>query len=205
VDPRYVLPVQVRSLTADDLESLARSLGHSHAKYFRKRMPLQRSKKALILVALHNGLPVGAVFVMREPAEERAIRRELGGTPLLHHVCVKEQLRGRTVGTQLLKATHEELRGLGYRRVALGVDLHNKNAIRLYERLGYEHWENRRFGQRRPATGRVEGERPTAYEIMVLDLEHNDRTQSWGSPTKWRHFAPVLAAFRPGVSGAASE
>jgi predicted N-acetyltransferase YhbS len=160
-------------------------------------MALQRSKRGIVLVALHHDRPVGGLFVLREPAEERAVRKELPGVPILHQLWVKEDMRRRTIGTQLLKAAHEQLRELGHTHVALGVDMYNKDAIRLYERLGYELLEGHRWGQRMMAGEPfpAQPERPTAYELMVLDLEKNDRTRSWGPPTSWRNSEPVRAAF----------
>ncbi|WP_433728526.1 GNAT family N-acetyltransferase [Actinoplanes sp. CA-051413] len=184
-------------LLPEHIPLMSKTLGRGHAKYFRKHMPLQRSKRGIVLVALHHDRPVGGLFVLREPADERIVRQELPGVPILHQLWVKEDMRRRTIGTQLLKAAHEQLREFGHSHVALGVDVHNKDAIRLYERLGYERLEGRRWGQRMVAgrSFREQPERPTAYELMVLDLQNNDRTRFWGPPTSWRNSQPVRAAF----------
>jgi GNAT superfamily N-acetyltransferase len=187
--PLRGLAVVICPLLSEHVPLMSRTLGRGHAKYFRKHMPMQRSKKGIVLVALHHDKPIGGLFVLREPADERVVRQELPGVPILHQLWVKEDMRRRTVGTQLLKAAHEQLRELGHTHVALGVDMHNKDAIRLYERLGYERLEGRRWGQRMMAGEPYseQPERPTAYELMVLDLENNDRTRYWGPPTSWRN------------------
>jgi ribosomal protein S18 acetylase RimI-like enzyme len=170
---RKALDVEVRPLAEDDLPALSAELGRSHAKYFRRRMPLQKAGKGLILVALRKAKPVGAVLVLwDEPAQERKVRVKLPGVPLLYHVWVKESVRGRGVGTQLLAEVHNRLREKGHKQVTLGVDTLNKDAIRLYERLGYDRWEQEDWGLG-----------TSTYYMMVLDLEKNDRTEVVGLAT----------------------
>jgi len=180
---RKAVEVDIRPLAESELPALATELGRSHARYFRRRMPLQKAGRGIVLVAFHRGKPVGAVLVLwGEPAEERQLRLRLPGVPLLYHVHVKESLRCRGIGTQLLAAVHDELRARGHRKVTLGVDHSNKDARRLYERLGYDVWTQDSWG-----TG------DSRYQAMVLDLERNDRTEFLGAATG-RHEAepPVL-------------
>lgn len=168
---RKAAEVDIRPLAESDLSALTSELGRSHAHYFRRRMPLQHANQGIIPVALHKGRAVGAALVLwDEPAEERQLRKRLPGVPFLYHVHVKPDLRCSGVGTQLLAWVHEELRSRGHHTVALGVDVKNKNARRLYERLGYDLWNGDRWGK---------GE--SQYEVMVLDLNRNDRTEFLGT------------------------
>jgi GNAT superfamily N-acetyltransferase len=181
---RKTLDVEIRPLSEGDYPALAAELGRSHAKYFRRRLPLQTAGKGMIPVAFRKGRPVGAALVLwAEPPEERRLRLRLPGVPLLYHVFVKEDLRCRGIGTQLLARVHDELRAQGHQQVTLGVDHSNKDARRLYERLGYDNWEEEGWGG--------DKKRSTGYEAMVLDLDSNDRTEFLGLATSRHEPQPV--------------
>lgn len=184
---RQALDVDFRPLTNADLPALSAELGSNHAKYFRRKLALQKAGKGLILGAFRKNRPVGAVLVLwGEPAQERRVRLDFPDVPLLYHVRVKDSLRCRGIGTQLLAAVHDELRARGHKQVVLGVDITNKDAIRLYERLGYDLVNRTSWG--------LGGSR---YELMRLDLEKNDRLEFLGSVTTRLDLPPVAAAERP--------
>jgi GNAT superfamily N-acetyltransferase len=172
-------PVQIRSLSSDEIPAVTRSLDGSHAKYFRQRLQYQRAGRGFVLIAWRTGEPKGGLFVMLEPPEERALREELAGVPFLYNAWVRKDSRNRGIGTQLLGAAHERLRQMGYTRLALGVDNANKDAIRLYERIGYDHWDGGFFGIGARANRRTaDDERPDrGYDVMVLDLLNHDGTR----------------------------
>ncbi|TMR95409.1 GNAT family N-acetyltransferase [Nonomuraea basaltis] len=62
------------------------------------------------------------------------------GRPPAHHLEVVRERRNEGIGTQLLRAAEQRLHTKGHRRVALGVNLDNHAAQRLYSRLGYTEW-----------------------------------------------------------------
>jgi GNAT superfamily N-acetyltransferase len=196
---RMALDVDIRPLSEKDYPALVAELGRGHAKYFRKQLPLQNAGKGIILVAFRKSRPVGAVLVLwAEPAEERKLRLRLPGVPLLYHVFVKESLRRRGIGTQLLAAVHEELRAHGHRKVTLGVDAVNKDAKRLYERLGYDDWEDESWGAKHKRRYAGSPEEPSAgYAAMVLDLERNDRTGFLGAAIARPESLPNGGSDRP--------
>jgi RimJ/RimL family protein N-acetyltransferase len=49
-------------------------------------------------------------------------------------------LRGRGIGTALIRAAEDSARQLGHGRLSLGVGVDNPQARRLYERLGFLDW-----------------------------------------------------------------
>jgi ribosomal-protein-alanine N-acetyltransferase len=53
-------------------------------------------------------------------------------------LAVDERARGRGIGARLVRLFEERFRARGIRRVNLEVRITNENAIRLYERLGFE-------------------------------------------------------------------
>jgi ribosomal protein S18 acetylase RimI-like enzyme len=130
--------LRIRPADEGDVRALADSLGHRNL--FTERLARQRQGRGLMLVAWLAGAPVGSVYLWLEPAEEPEIRERLPGAALIHHLLVHAAYQKRGVGNALMTAAENHLHGLGYRTVALGVDPHNHNAIRMYERLGYVTW-----------------------------------------------------------------
>ena len=53
-------------------------------------------------------------------------------------ICVTHEVRGRSVGYELLRQSMTELRRHGCRRASLTVTSENENAIQLYESMGFE-------------------------------------------------------------------
>jgi ribosomal protein S18 acetylase RimI-like enzyme len=129
--------VLVRPATDDDLELLVACL--KQREYFTNRLKCQGSGAGLLLVALHEGAPVGDVFLEFEPDDEQYERptADLDGAPLLQHLEVLEDYRNRGIGTKLLRRSEQLLQARGDKRVVLGVNADNDGAIRLYRRLGY--------------------------------------------------------------------
>ncbi|HLG59380.1 MAG TPA: ribosomal protein S18-alanine N-acetyltransferase [Vicinamibacterales bacterium] len=55
----------------------------------------------------------------------------------INNVAIRPALRGRGIGTGLMRRVFEEARRLGARRATLEVRASNQGARRLYERLGF--------------------------------------------------------------------
>lgn len=146
---------QIRPMTRADVPTLVSALGAPQGAYYESRLTLN----GVVLVAVLDGEPVGAVFLSWDPPEEPEVRAELPDVALLYRIEIRADMRRRGIGTILIHAAHALLRAHGHQRVALGVDLTNKDAIRLYERLGYEEWDKRPIGSG-----------AAAYTMMVFDL-----------------------------------
>jgi predicted N-acetyltransferase YhbS len=130
--------VEVRPAVVGDLPDLVAALGQE--RFFVDRLTRQAAGRGVLLVARIGGRVVGDVYLWLEPAEEEQVREHLPEVPLLGHLEVRAELRGRGIGTAVMAAAEKELVRLGYRAVALGVDMTNDGAERLYVRLGYTHW-----------------------------------------------------------------
>jgi len=119
-----------------DIDRLGRTFGPAAYAYYRERS----HRQGVLLVAQVGNRAVGAVYVSTEPALESAIIQHLGKVPMLHKLMVDEPVQRRLVGTKLVAAAEGELRRMHHRRVAIGVDVDNPRAARLYQRLGYREW-----------------------------------------------------------------
>jgi ribosomal protein S18 acetylase RimI-like enzyme len=128
--------VQIRPALPADLEKLTRTfgpfLGHAYA---------ERARQAgAVLVGVTGRAAVAAVFVSTGPPDEAEIVDRIGRVPMLHRLNVAAGYRRRGVGTQMIDAAERMLRAAGCSRLAVGVDLENDGAARLYRRLGYREW-----------------------------------------------------------------
>ena len=129
---------EVRPASDADLAPLVAVLGERD--FFTHQLARQQRGGGVLLVAWLHGVPVGDVFLDCEPAEEPEVRRHLPGVPRLGHLEVLGPFQGRGIGTALIRAGEDTARQLGHEQIALGVGLDNRDARRLYERLGYADW-----------------------------------------------------------------
>jgi GNAT superfamily N-acetyltransferase len=128
----------IRPAIDTDVPALVRTFGQ--ADYFFDRLGRQRRGRGVLLVARRRRELVGDVYVWWEPAEEAELRERLPGVPLLTHLEVHPRHRNAGVGTALINEAEGLLRQRGHDRVALGVDVRNTDARRLYARLEYVEW-----------------------------------------------------------------
>lgn len=97
----------------------------------------QSAGRATFLVAWDGDEPLGSAMVQwRGPVGARA-REAYPEAVEVNHLQVREEHRGRGVGTAIIAAAEELARGRGRTQMAVGVAHDNDGAARLYERLGY--------------------------------------------------------------------
>lgn len=120
------------------LEDLVAALGQR--EYFTDRFTRQNCGKGVVLLAWLEGQVVGDVFLWCASADEPEVRAHLPGVPLLNHLEVLPDHRGRGIGTAIIATAEATARKIGYAQIALGVGLDNLSAYRLYASLGYANW-----------------------------------------------------------------
>jgi GNAT superfamily N-acetyltransferase len=133
-------PAVVRKAGPGDLDTLVSSL--DQPGYFEDRLERQHQSLGVLLVAWLQDRPVGDVYLWLEPAFEDIVRAQLPGVPLLTHLEVLPTARNRGIGTELVAQAEAHLSALDFERAALSVGETNKDAYRLYERLGYAEWQH---------------------------------------------------------------
>ncbi|MER5646435.1 GNAT family N-acetyltransferase [Streptosporangium sp. NPDC002524] len=169
----------IRQATGGDLPAMVRSLGQE--EYFSDRLALQDSGHGLLLVAWQEGVTdggagdvaVGDVYVWLAAAEEAELRAHLPHVALLTHLEVVAGRRNEGIGTELLRAAEHRLWDLGHKQVALGVGLDNRDAQRLYARLGYTEWPHGQVATTEVVyhPGGERELRPEICRIMVRQLD----------------------------------
>jgi ribosomal protein S18 acetylase RimI-like enzyme len=139
--------VAVRRGGAQDVRFL-RDMLH-HAYYWKERAPgegpgpVQLYVKAwgrpgdTAVIAIEDGFPVGAAWFRLFPRERPGYGFVDPATPELA-IAVVPNRRGRGIGDELLNTRLDRARGDGYPALSLCVGKRNGDAIRVYERHGFE-------------------------------------------------------------------
>ena len=130
----------IRIAVDADLPLLVATLGQEH--FFRDRLTRQAGGLGELFVAWADSTPVGDVYLLREQADERPVRQQLGWTPTIQHLEVLPVWQNRGIGAALVRAAERHAADLGYGQICLGVGVDNPAARRLYERLGYVEWDH---------------------------------------------------------------
>jgi GNAT superfamily N-acetyltransferase len=95
-------------------------LGWSLAKAILKLYPLRQKLKLI-----QRGLPL--IFIQEAARDEY----------LLSNLAVKRGQRGQGIGAEILSHVEKKAHQIGYHKLAVMVDIDNKDARRFYERHGY--------------------------------------------------------------------
>lgn len=121
-----VIPLTIRDLTPEDLPSCAWS--GSVAGIARALDRAGRGQADYLAVCPASGLPValGGIDYAKTP-----------GAGTLWQLAVHGALHSCGIGTILIHAAEQRIRGRGLHRAELGVEESNPRARALYERLGY--------------------------------------------------------------------
>ena len=124
-----VLPLTIRDLTRADLPSCAWSGSATHlASVARALERADRGEVDYLAVCPPSNLPVaigGIDYTLNH------------GAGTLWQLAVLGELQSCGIGTLLIEAAEQRIRGRGLHRAELGVEENNPRARALYERLGY--------------------------------------------------------------------
>ena len=127
--PHVVVPLTVRDLTAEDLPWCAWAGSPVHREAIAAALQRARRGEVDYLVACPpSGLPVALGAIDYAKA---------GGAGTLWMLEVHPALQSCGIGTILVQAAEQRIRGRGLDRAQLAVEEDNPRARALYERLGY--------------------------------------------------------------------
>lgn len=101
---------------------------------------LIKQKKAVVLAVEVGGRYVGRVTLRHDWGDETSIiEKDFPGLPQINALEIDEDYRRRGLATMLIAAAENEARCQGFSMIGLGVEISNKPAKRLYEKLGYSY------------------------------------------------------------------
>jgi ribosomal protein S18 acetylase RimI-like enzyme len=123
-------PVTIRPAAETDLPVLDRSIPTGANDVHRAFLRRQATGDATYLVAWRGAEPVGSGVI-------RWAGRSPSPDPEISNLYVPESLQGGGIGTAIVRFAEELIRGRGFGRVSIGVDVSNARAAALYQRLGY--------------------------------------------------------------------
>jgi GNAT superfamily N-acetyltransferase len=130
--------VAIRPAVDDDAPELAALLGHlgypADAADLPDRLLRLRSGGDDAFVAVLDGATVGLATV-----HTRAVLHAALPVAQLTALVVPPEVRGRGVGRALVAAAEQWARAQGADRLVVTTALHRADALRFYERLGFEH------------------------------------------------------------------
>ena len=106
--------LRIRRARPADLDVLIRELGQG--RFFDDRICRQTKRLGMLLIAWQDDRPIGVIYLWLEDAEEAELREHLPGTPILNHLEIHPDHRGRGTGTKLIQAAERRLRRLGFRQ-----------------------------------------------------------------------------------------
>ena len=101
---------------------------------------LAKQKKPVVLAVEAGGRYVGRVTLRHDWGDETPIiEKDFPGLPQINALEIDEDYRRRGLATMLIAAAENEARCQGFSMIGLGVEISNKPAKRLYEKLGYSY------------------------------------------------------------------
>lgn len=133
--------VQIREATTTSLISSARELIREYSASLGIDLSFQNFEREMAEFPAHYSRPDGRVLVAVEGGEAVGVvglRRLSSETCELKRMYVRPELRGRGIGRMLAKRALKEARAIGYVRMRLDTLSRLKQAVSLYDSLGFE-------------------------------------------------------------------
>jgi ribosomal protein S18 acetylase RimI-like enzyme len=131
------LTIGIRQATKDDIKLLEWNGQYKHYRnLFRRSFKEQVQGRRYLLVADHNGYPVGRLFVQFKGRNRAMSDGAIRG--YLYSFRVLDGLQGCGVGTRLIHAAEDVLLAQQFQVATIAVVKDNAGALRLYRRHGYE-------------------------------------------------------------------
>ena len=126
-----MIDLEIRIATPNDLESLAQTLAPGISKpQLKSRLEESLTGLRTMLVAINKGRVVGVVSI-------GGTRFQRKGSLRLFALDVGQTFRRKGVGTAMVRAVEDIAASKNLQEVNLEVAIDNKDAIRLYRKLGY--------------------------------------------------------------------
>ncbi len=132
--------IEIRSLTPEDDATAFRTLNE---EWITRYFTLEAKDQEILNDPVHSILLKGGHIFMAYAASEAvgcvALIPMRDGVYELSKMAVSPHLRGRGIGRRLLEYAIAQARGIGARSLFLGSNTRLKDAVHLYESVGFRH------------------------------------------------------------------
>ncbi|MBI2566756.1 MAG: GNAT family N-acetyltransferase [Candidatus Schekmanbacteria bacterium] len=92
----------------------------------------------LAFIAFESAAPIAVVQLLLANADGDPELADGHSVAHVHHLRVSWQRKKQGMGRAMMRQVETEAREMGFRRITLGVDGDNVDAIRFYEHIGYD-------------------------------------------------------------------
>ena len=116
--------------------SLKKSFGKEDSALHRKRA---KPKENIYCIAWLDSNAVGHLLLRLAGAKEPFLKGKIKNCPHIEGVAVTEQFQGQGIGTRLIQKAEGIAKQKGFVYLGLAVNIENERAIKLYQKLGYQH------------------------------------------------------------------
>jgi GNAT superfamily N-acetyltransferase len=128
----------IRECAAADVERLEEAYPTGAEHRYARAVERQQVDECTFLVAWDADVPLGHGEVMWHGCATTEVRAVCPECPEINGLRVyRPEMRGRGIGTALIRSAEDRARERGFQWLGLGVADGNPRAARLYERLGY--------------------------------------------------------------------
>jgi ribosomal protein S18 acetylase RimI-like enzyme len=128
----------IRECAAADVERLEEAYPTGTHRRHAQTVERQQRDRCAFLVAWEGDEPLGHGEVMWQGCTTPEVRAAYPECPEINGLRVyRADLRGRGIGTALIRSAEDRTRERGFQWLGLGVGDDNPRAAHLYERLGY--------------------------------------------------------------------
>ena len=129
----------IRQCTAADVDRLEEAFPTGANRCYAGAIERQQTDESAFLVAWDGDEPLGHGEVMWQGCKTTEVRATYPECPEINGLRVyRADMRGRGIGTALIRSAEDRARDRGFRWLGLGVSDDNPRAASLYERLGYD-------------------------------------------------------------------
>jgi ribosomal protein S18 acetylase RimI-like enzyme len=130
--------LDIHPLQPNEFERLQESIPSPHHA---ERLTNQQTGESRFLVAW----VVGQLVLLLKGSPEGEVIGRAGSVPCMQDVAVQRELRSRGIGSRLIAEAERLVSAAGLKDGGLAVSVSNRDARRLYERLGYQDSGAREF------------------------------------------------------------
>ena len=128
---------EIRTATNNDLPGLEwEGEYRRYRQIYRRALNEANRGRRILLVADMEGKLIGQIFIQLHTVS--ADPKRIPRTAYLYSFRVRPEYRNMGIGSSLVTMAEDTLREKAFHRALIGVAKENLDALRLYQRLGYE-------------------------------------------------------------------